>query len=799
MENEILERINVPAVIDRDECIYCFETPVNNIPEGLTTAGTEHSLNICLSCFQSVCELHRELHMNVTQNSCDTIHVNYLNVAKLEKSKKETDNAGDVTPTKKIKLQVTEKSEDDLYDTVWELIQVQGENTEVLLNSESLRGQSTPEKISSILSAKSQQLADQASSWQLEIHTCEHSRNFNVADVPVSKIDTSKCNDCGLDSNLWLCLHCGNLGCGREQIGIEGHSHGLKHYETHNDHCLAIKLGSLSENSNDLYCYQCDDEVKFNDGNKILSLILQKFGIDISNKMATEKTLTELQVEQNMNWDFKMTDSQGNQLISLQANDELGCGLLNLGNSCYLNSAIQCLLNGGVSHWGEQLIEDIGVEFPMDVVYPSNNLKCQLIKLTNALKMTPDQYPQGIKPRSFKKCIGGNHEEFSSNRQQDAMEFLTYLIAQLDKKYFDKKSNTNDDEDYNNNPSDLMRFTMEDKLQCQTCHKVKYSYSTAEALQLPLLENDETQDIKERLSSFFANETIEFNCPNCKSGVSNAATKQAHMKTFPDTLVLNPVRIKLANWTPVKTSNELLLPGVDDPEDLLDMSQWKAHGFDVDNEQLMEDNEAQGFEPNAESMSQLKEMGFTENAAMRALYATGNQPGSTESAMNWLFQHVDDADLNDPFEPPSSDKQNSNNREVDSGSLDTMLAMGLDGKLSTKALLLNQGDVSRSIEWVFNNMDDDGEIIETNTAAAADSTTNTKEYGHDEPLRYKLRGVVCHKGNSVHSGHYVAFIRKTVPDMTGEQWVLYNDEKIVLAQDTQEIRQNGYIYFYSRS
>ncbi|SMN21296.1 similar to Saccharomyces cerevisiae YBR058C UBP14 Ubiquitin-specific protease that specifically disassembles unanchored ubiquitin chains [Maudiozyma saulgeensis] len=797
METEILANINVPNVIDRDECIYCFETSVNNVSEGQTTADQLHSLNVCLSCFQSVCKLHRELHMNVTENSCDTVHTNYLQVAKLEKPKKESDDEGNTTPTKKIKLQVTEKSEDQLYDTVWKLLHIDGENIETLLNSESLDAQSTPEKIASILNAKSQQLADQASSWELEIHTCEHSRNFNVDTIPVSKVDTTKCNDCNLDSNLWLCLYCGNIGCGREQIGIEGHSHGLKHYETHRDHCLAIKLGSLSENSNDLYCYQCDDEVKFNDGNKTLSLILTKFGIDISSKMATEKTLTELQVEQNMNWDFKMTDSQGNKLVSLQANDELGCGLLNLGNSCYLNSVIQCLINDGVSHWGEQLIEDIGVEFPMDVVYPSNNLKCQLIKLTNALKMTPDQYPQGIKPRTFKKCIGGNHEEFSSNRQQDAMEFLTYLITQLDKKYFDKRFPTADD--INNNPSDLIRFTMEDKLQCQTCHKVKYSYNTAEALQLPLLENDDIQDIKERLSDFFANETIEFNCPSCHSDMGNVATKQARMKTFPDTLVLNPIRIKLVNWTPVKTSNELVLPGVDDPEETLDMSQWKAHGFDSDKEQLMEDNETSGFKPNIETMSQLKEMGFSENASMRAIYATGNQPGNTESAMNWLFQHVDDADLNDPFEqPPEEDKQKNN--EVDSNVLDSMLAMGLDGKLSKKALLLNQGDVNRSIEWVFNNMDDDGEIDEISTTTNIDGNNNeVKEYGYTEPPRYKLRGVVCHKGNSVHSGHYVAFIRKSVPDMPGEQWVLYNDEKIVLAQDTQEIRQNGYIYFYSRS
>ena len=784
MENEILDGITVPNAIGREECVYCFETPINNIPEGsesIDINNINHSLNICTSCFQSVCETHRELHMNVTSDSCDSIHKDYLNIAKLEKHKvKETRDNGNATPPKKIKLQVTEKSENELYDTVWKLIHCNENNVaETMLDSATCT--EIPTKISSMLNAKSQELADQASSWELEIHTCDHSKNFNLDIVPIKQIDTSKCNDCELNSNLWLCLHCGNLGCGREQIGIEGHSHGLKHYESNKDHCLAIKLGSLSASSNDVYCYQCDDEVKFQDGNTTLSFILKKFGIDIANKTATEKTLTELQVEQNMNWDFKMTDSQGNELVSLSPNDELGCGLTNLGNSCYLNSVVQCLFNGGVSQWDTSMLEQLGIEFPLDVVYPGNNLRCQLIKLSNALKITPGQYPQGIKPRSFKKCIGGTHEEFSSNRQQDAMEFLTYLITQLDNKFFDKNAES---------PNDLLKFSMEDKLQCQSCQAVKYSYDTNEAIQLPLIENDETQDIQERIASFFEAESIDFNCPNCHK--QSTALKQARMKTYPDTLVLNPIRIKLVNWQPVKTSNELILPGVDDSNETLDMSQWKSHGFDSSTEKLMDEDQNDGkFEPNSEIMKDLKEMGFSENGAMRALYATGNQPGSMESAMEWLFSHVEDTDLNDPFVIP--EKSDNDEIKIDQTAMENMLGMGLDAKLSKKALWLFKNDVNQSIDWVFNNMDDDGEIPKK------ESCKNGKIYGSEECPRYKLRGVVCHKGNSVHSGHYVAFIRKTIPEMEGEQWVLYNDEKIVLAQDTTEIRQNGYIYFYSRS
>lgn len=783
MSEQLLEGVNVPSTIAKDECIYCFETPFNNISDVNPVATATNSLNICLSCFQALCDTHRELHMNVTQHSCDGVHTGYLNVAKLEKPKKETPEEA---ANKKIKLQVTEKSEDELYDTVWKLVQCANDSVETLLESSSVDANNIPKQITEILQSRSKELADQASSWELEIHTCEHSRNFDVANVPESVIDTSKCKDCELTENLWLCLSCGNLGCGRNQVGIEGHSHGLGHYDSHPDHSLAIKLGSLSKNSSDLYCYKCDDEVKFSDDNVTLSQVLAKFGIDISNKSATEKTLTELQVEQNMNWDFKMTDAEGNELVRLNPDDELGCGLLNLGNSCYLNSVVQCLFNDGVPQWSELLAEDVGFEFPLDVVFPDNNLKCQLIKLNNALKVNPEHYPQGIKPRSFKKCIAGSHEEFCSGRQQDAMEFLSYMIGQLDTKYFNKvASQSGSADDTMTNPNDLFRFSMEDRLQCQNCGKVKYTYGTEEALQVPLVEDDSAQALVERLGVYFGGETLEFTCPSCKE--HTLADKRMRMKTFPDTLVVSPVRVKLVNWAPVKTSNELSVPGIDNWEETLDMSAYTAHGFDEATEQLLEDTEeTAAFTPDADSMAQLLEMGFTANAIKRALHATGNAPGGGEVAMNWLFGHMDDADLNSAFEPEPVAKDS-----VDPEALGNMVAMGLAESVCRQALELNSGDVNRSVEWVFAHPD--------GVAEEKPQETSERAHGHASSVPYRLQAVVCHKGNSAHSGHYVAFIRKRIAGHPTPRWVLYNDEKIVLAgEDVSELRTHGYMYFYAR-
>lgn len=45
--------------------------------------------------------------------------------------------------------------------------------------------------------------------------------------------------------------------------------------------------------------------------------------------------------------------------------------------------------------------------------------------------------------------------------------------------------------------------------------------------------------------------------------------------------------------------------------------------------------------------------------------------------------------------------------------------------------------------------------------------------------------------------HYVAFIRKQLEDK-GKSWVLYNDEKVVQANDVEEMKQFAYVYFFQK-
>lgn len=83
--------------------------------------------------------------------------------------------------------------------------------------------------------------------WEEEITPCEHTltiEQFVSGHIPAEGL--AHCNACDLKENLWLCLTCGSLGCGRQQFGgVGGNGHGLAHYEA-SGHTVSVKLGTIT-------------------------------------------------------------------------------------------------------------------------------------------------------------------------------------------------------------------------------------------------------------------------------------------------------------------------------------------------------------------------------------------------------------------------------------------------------------------------------------------------------------------------------------------------------------------------
>lgn len=597
---------------------------------------------------------------------------------------------------------------------------------------------------------------EEIKAWEQELTSCEHILLMQQ-DEPraIANQDLGGCAKCDLKENLWLCLQCGALGCGRAQFGgVGGNSHALAHSKE-TGHGVAVKLGSISaEGTADVYCYTCDDERV----DESLATHLANWGINIAERQKTEKSLTEMQIEQNLKWDFTTTQD-GQELRPLFGPGLTG--LKNLGNSCYLASVLQCLFDLPAF---QRRYYETNDDLPT-VQEPAEDLETQLRKMGDGLlsgrysKPDPDAafsgqdppavHQRGLGPSMFKHLIGRGHQEFSTMRQQDAFELFQHLF-----KLISRSRHPSPTED----PTSAFRFALEQRLQCRGCKKVRYSTNEQDNIMIILPMEKEPQkegeegpatwkpvSFKRCLDDFTAEEVVELTCSSC--GSKDGYVKRTLFKTFPETFAVNARRMAIVNWVEVKVDVPIIVP--DEP---FDLDSYLSPGQQPDEELLPEDAApaaaAPAFVPNEAGLSMLESMGFPRVRCEKALHATGNSDGN--AAMEWLFQHMEDPDIDVPLDLGGGSAGGSG-AGASPEQIEMLGAMGFGEAQAKKALKETGGDMERAVEWLFSHPDDPG-MVEGDDAGAAPAASSGSAGSATLPAKFQLQSIVCHKGTSIHAG-----------------------------------------------
>lgn len=747
--------------IFKDECTLCFDNQ-----------DMDDGIDVCLSCHNGSCNTaaskaqnHSQLHYQKTGHSV------VLNIKRTRK----VDSDMRIPPQKITKLAIeAEKDEKEIYNFQTSLkcfhcgaLDPVEAHLKDIVNA-----------VMNALSAKKQ--AD-VKAWEEEIKPCAHTTNLVQGEAKeLQTQEKSQCNNCDVNENLWLCLTCGNKGCGRAQYGgVGGNGHGVEHFQS-TGHPVSVKLGTITpEGTADIYCYLCDEERV--DPN--LSLHLKNFGIQLESQQKTEKSLAELQLDQNLKFDFSMTTEDGKELAPIFGPGLTG--LKNLGNSCYMASVLQVLFS--VENFKTRYTTGMEDHVRQCRDTPSTCFHCQMHKIATGLHSGRYSHPfisetaetrgqDGISPSMFKQLIGRDHHEFSSMRQQDAQEFLQHVLKVVEQK----------ERAFGQNPATSFDFKMESRLCCLQCEGVRYGSNSESLLQLPvnatkLGVTDDGKDVYapasfvECMKAFLQDDIREFNCPTCKE--ITPSTYNVKFKTFPEVLVCTMNRFIIGeNYIMKKLTADINVPLS------ISLDQHRGHGKQEHERSFPEsDNSGNGGHKfDGEALNQLLGMGFPDNRCKRALIAT-EQGGmqSAEIAMSWLFEHMEDPDIDMPLET-SAVKSSGDFSETD---IHMLCDMGFTVDQAKRGLKETGNNVERAVDWLFSHADNMPAETQSVNASVPEDT---------KPANYDLLGFVSHRGTSTGCGHYVCHVKKD------NVWVLFNDNKVVRVDDISSHIKEGYIYVYKR-
>ncbi|CAF4874443.1 unnamed protein product [Pieris macdunnoughi] len=241
--------------------------------------------------------------------------------------------------------------------------------------------------------------------------TCEHLNK--LADVLDQELWQSKesltCFDCGCSGpNLWICLQtdCRHIGCSEVK-----NDHSTTHQKTYPLHCVHMNISTER-----IWCYLCEKEVHIG-----AALAHAKLG-------AHSTSIEDMSVSTRLG---SVSISVNDEELEDEEYDDDGrsrglVGLQNMGNTCYMNAALQALSN-------TQPLTSYFLECAAAVAVLSADKKPGLSRAYQKLikEMWSRKTRGYVVPNGILYGIRNVHPMFRGYQQHDTQEFLRCFMDQL--------------------------------------------------------------------------------------------------------------------------------------------------------------------------------------------------------------------------------------------------------------------------------------------------------------------------------------------------------------------------------
>lgn len=278
------------------------------------------------------------------------------------------------------------------------------------------------------------------------------------------------------------------------------------------------------------------------------------------------------------------------QLSQVSPQKKVTSGLSNIGNTCFMAAALQCLFSTGPL--AAYFLSDgyrTGIDPRKSAV--SQHIQCSPGPLALAFgDLMKSSYERGstgdrpVVPAAFKKIVERRAPQFVGYDQQDAQEFLTFLLDGLhddlsrvavkpkfeyrDEDY-DVLSNAqkalvswNRTYSYNNSViSDLFQGQLESTVTCTRCNTPSVTYDAFWGISLPIPKNDFCSlehCFREYSKEELLGEDEKYMCSNCKR--RERCTKKIKIYKLPTILVIHLKRFLYTSFSRNKLETDISYP-----------------------------------------------------------------------------------------------------------------------------------------------------------------------------------------------------------------------------------------------